>query len=277
MELAASGNTMNAVALPERRAARLSRAVQVLGWGAFKIGRNEAIKYPTAFELPSEQDAVALVQYIVRMGIRSIDTAPAYGLSERRVGLALEGLTSQERDAVFLSTKVGERFEGGQSHFDFSGPAVESSVAQSLRLLRSARLDLVWVHSNGNDEQIVADGAAIGALAALRAEGVVGGVGFSAKHAAGARAALADPRVDALMLEFHPAKPELQPVIEEAAKGGRAVFIKKPLASGTLEPSVAIPWILRNAGVTSVVVGGLSLDRLRANAALAADTATASR
>lgn len=268
---------MNAVALPERCAARLSRAVPVMGWGAFKIGRNEGIKYPVGYDLPSECEAVALVQQIVRMGIRSIDTAPAYGLSEQRIGLALEGLTPQERSSVFLSTKVGERFEDGRSHFDFSSAAVESSVLRSLQLLRTTRLDLVWVHSDGSDERIVADGGAMDALAALRAKGTVGAIGFSAKHADGARAALADPRVDALMLEFHPAKPELQPVIADAGQSGRAVFIKKPLASGTLDPAVAIPWILRNAAVTSVVVGGLSIERLRANAALAADIAAASR
>ncbi|MFM7480331.1 MAG: aldo/keto reductase, partial [Planctomycetota bacterium] len=268
---------MNPVDLPERCAARLSRAVQVIGWGAFKIGRNEGIKYPTGYDLPSESEAVALVRQIVRMGIRSIDTAPAYGLSEHRVGLALEGLTAQERSAVFLSTKVGERFEEGRSTYDFSRSSVESSVMHSLRSLRREHLDLVWVHSDGSDKQIVADGAAIGALTAFRERGVVGTVGFSAKHVEGARAALADPRIDALMLEYHPSKPEMEPVIADAAKSGRAVFIKKPLASGTLDPARAIPWILRSVGVTSVVVGGLSAERLRANAALAAVSVAASR
>jgi aryl-alcohol dehydrogenase-like predicted oxidoreductase len=268
---------MNTLVLPQRRAARLARAVDVIGWGAFKIGRNEGIKYPVAYELPSEHDAVALVQRIVRMGIRSIDTAPAYGLSERRVGLALEGLTAQERETVFLATKVGERFVDGQSMHNFSGPAVASSVMQSLRDLRTAHVDLVWVHSDGNDQQIISDGGVIGELADLRVRGAVGAVGFSAKHVEGARAALADSRIDALMLEYHPNKPEMAPVIAEAARSGRGVFIKKPLASGTLDPSHAIPWILQNMGVTSVVVGGLSLARLHANAALAAHAAAASR
>ena len=31
---------MNALVLPQRRAARLARAVDVIGWGAFNIGRN---------------------------------------------------------------------------------------------------------------------------------------------------------------------------------------------------------------------------------------------
>jgi len=277
LEAAAGGGVMSALALPERGAARLPRAVQVIGWGAFKIGRNEGVKYPVGYDLPSESEAVALVKQIVRMGIRSIDTAPAYGLSEQRVGLALEGLTAHERSAVFLSTKVGERFEGGQSTYDFSRSAVESSVMHSLRSLRTARLDLVWVHSDGSDKQIVADGAAIGALADFREHGVVGAVGFSAKHVEGARAALADPRVDALMLEYHPSNPDMEPVVADAAKSGRAVFIKKPLASGTLDPAHAIPWILRNPGVTSVVVGGLSPERLRANAALAAESVASTR
>jgi len=79
------------------------------------------------------------------------------------------------------------------------------------------------------------------------------------------------------MLEYHPSKPDMEPVIADATKSGRAVFIKKPLASGTLDPAHAIPWILRNPGVTSVVVGGLSPERLRANAALAAESVASTR
>jgi aryl-alcohol dehydrogenase-like predicted oxidoreductase len=43
------------------------------------------------------------------------------------------------------------------------------------------------------------------------------------------------------------------------------VFVKKPLASGTLDPKIALPWLLAHKHITSVVIGGLNPRRLRDN------------
>ena len=80
---------------------------------------------------------------------------------------------------------------------------------------------------------------------------------------------LDDARVDALMLELHPRDTSMLPAVRRAGIEGRAVFVKKPLASGHLPPAEAIPWILRHPEVTCVVVGGLNAERLRITAALA--------
>lgn len=260
---------MTALAIPMRTAPRLGRAVTAIGWGAFKIGRNEGIKYPAPYDLPSEAESIALVGQIVALGISLIDTAPAYGLSESRLGLALQSLDAPTRARVLLSTKAGETFRDGLSTYDFSRAAIDQSVAGSLERLRTTHIDIVWVHSDGSDARILSDGEALSALDSLKSRGTIGAVGFSPKSVAGARAALSDSRVDAIMVEFHPEAQEMAAVVEEARGAGKAVFVKKPLASGLLDPRSTIPWILSHAGVTSLVVGGLSLERLRANAALA--------
>ena len=43
----------SALNIPTRMASRMHRAVPVIGWGAFKIGRNEGAKYPNAFDIPA--------------------------------------------------------------------------------------------------------------------------------------------------------------------------------------------------------------------------------
>lgn len=255
--------------LPTRSAPRLGRPVTVLGWGAFKIGRNEGVKYPTPYALPGDVAATRLIEAVVDMGIGVIDTAPAYGLSEQRLGDALQ----ERRSRVFLSTKVGETFDRGRSTYDFADSACEASLARSLALLRTERLDLVWVHSDGNDLTIMQQGGALRALACAKASNRVGAIGFSPKSVEGAQAALANEDVDALMLEYHPRDARMEPVIIEAGRAGKAVFVKKPLASGHLQPADAIPWILRNPAVTCIVVGGLDAARLRINAELAASAA----
>ena len=251
--------------LPTRHAKRLPSAVSVIGWGAFKIGRNEGIKYPTPYDLPSDAEADRLIHAVIGMGIGVIDTAPAYGLSEARLGSSLD--TARER--IFLSTKAGERFEDGRSTYDFCERAVATSVAASLDRLRTDRVDCVWVHSDGTDLAILRDGGAIRALAAARERSQVRSIGFSPKTLDGAMAALDDARVDALMVELHPRETSMLPAVQRAGSEGRAVFVKKPLASGHLAPAEAIPWILRHPEVTCVVVGGLNAERLRATAALA--------
>lgn len=253
------------VLLPVRHARRLARPVTSLGWGAFKIGRNEGIKYPTPYELPSDTDAARLIHAVVDLGIGVIDTAPAYGLSEARLGAAL----GSRRQALFLSTKAGETFEGGRSAWDFSERAVDASVTRSLDRLRTDRVDCVWVHSDGSDAAILRDGGTLRALERARSDGRCAAIGFSPKTLDGAIAALRDERVDALMLEFHPRDASMLPAMREAHRTGRAVFVKKPLASGHLTPAEAIPWILRHPEVTSVVVGGLDAGRLRATAEMA--------
>ncbi len=257
---------MNApLLIPVRHAPRLPVPVTAIGWGAFKIGRNEGVKYPTGYDLPTDAQATALIHAVIDMGIRAIDTAPAYGLSEVRLGAAL----GDRRSGVFLSSKAGETFADGRSTYDFGEGAVEASLQRSLERLRTDRLDLAWVHSDGHDLAILREGGALRAMDRAREGGRVGAIGFSPKTLEGAMAALDDDRVDALMLELHPRDPSMLPAVRRAGAQGRAVFVKKPLASGHLAPGEAIPWILRHPEVTCVVVGGLNAERLRVSAALA--------
>src|SRR5260370_40863961 len=122
-------------------------AITPIGFGAFKIGRNEKTKYGQAYALPDDRTVAGLLNGILDLGIAYIDTAPAYGLSEQRIGRAI----AHRRNEFTLSTKIGETFENGQSHYDFPAAAVRSSVERSLRRLRTDSLDVVLLHSNGDD------------------------------------------------------------------------------------------------------------------------------
>ncbi|HQC72024.1 MAG TPA: aldo/keto reductase, partial [Candidatus Competibacteraceae bacterium] len=121
--------------------------VSTLGLGTVKLGRNQGVKYPQPFELPSDQQALALLELAWDLGINLLDTAPAYGLSEERLGRLLRQC---RRDWVIV-TKVGEAFQNGQSQFDFSAAATRASVERSLHRLGVAALDAVLIHSSGDD------------------------------------------------------------------------------------------------------------------------------
>ncbi|MHC4066323.1 MAG: aldo/keto reductase, partial [Planctomycetota bacterium] len=200
--------------------------VTTIGFGAFKIGRNRKIKYARDYDLPDAQAVERLLNGVLDLGINYIDTAPAYGLSEERIG----GSIGHRREEFALSTKVGEIFDGQASTYDYSARATRESVERSLQRLRTDGLDLVFVHSNGQDLEILQHTDVVPTLQALRDEGVVAAIGFSGYTIEGLRAALA--WADAIMVEYNREDHSREAVIAEAAAKNVAVMVKKGLASG---------------------------------------------
>jgi aryl-alcohol dehydrogenase-like predicted oxidoreductase len=258
---------MTSVENPDKPELRLSQ-VSRLGFGSFKIGRNEGIKYPTAYALPTETEAADLLNGVLDLGCNLIDTAPAYGLSEERIGKAI----SHRRHEYLLSTKVGETFEAGHSHYDYSADAVRTSIERSLKRLKTDVLDIVFIHSNGDDRRILTETDIVPALRELRAAGLVRAIGMSGKSIEGAQ--LAMEWADAIMVEYNLQDQSHHEVITRAADQGITVIVKKGLASGNLSPTESIRLVLSHPGVSSLVVGGLSLDHFRANWSVAVDLAT---
>jgi aryl-alcohol dehydrogenase-like predicted oxidoreductase len=155
-----------------------------------------------------------------------------------------------------LSTKVGETFADGKSTFDFSEAGVRSSLERSRQRLKADVLDIVLIHSPGNDCEILDTTAVVPVLQDYRERGVVRAIGLSGKTVEGARQALAWANV--LMVEYHSEEVSHRPVIEEARQAGVAVIVKKGLGSGRLPPQSAIPFVLGEPGVSSLVVGSLN-------------------
>ena len=128
--------------------------VSALGLGTVKIGRDQGVKYPTPFSIPDDDAVRDLLARARELGINLIDTAPAYGRSEERLGQLL-----RDRQDWVIVSKVGEEFSDGDSHFDFSPAHTRASVERSLRRLNTDYLDCVLIHSDGNDLDVLRSGA----------------------------------------------------------------------------------------------------------------------
>jgi aryl-alcohol dehydrogenase-like predicted oxidoreductase len=246
-------------AVDRRPLGRTGIELSLIGFGAFKIGRNQGIKYAQGYELPAEVEVSRLLNGVLDLGINYIDTAPAYGLSEERIGQAIAGRKSD----FIISTKVGETFEYGKSQYDFTAVGIERSLARSCERLRVDVLDLVFIHSDGNDEHILRSTEAVSALRHAREAGRVRAIGFSGKTADGARASL--DWADAIMVEYHLNDASHDQVMKDANERGVGVIVKKGLASGRLPPEQAIPFVLAHPAVTSMVIGGLNLQHIESN------------
>lgn len=238
-------------------------SVSPIGFGAFKIGRNQKIKYPSAYDLPSDQESAAFLNAVLDLGINLIDTAPAYGVSEERIGAGI----SKRRDEYVLCTKVGERFADGESSYHYDAGFVRESIEGSLARLRTDVLDLVLIHSNGDDLHILNQTDCVETMHALKKEGKIRSIGLSGKTPEGARAALA--WADALMIEYNSEDTSHDAVMLEAQTQGVGVIVKKGLGAGHLSANDAVRFVLAHPAVASLVVGSLNLEHLRQNIAAA--------
>lgn len=245
--------------------------VSPLGLGTVKLGRDQGVKYPNGFKIPDDFEAQQLLKLARDLGINLIDTAPAYGTSEARLGPLLRG---QRQDWVIVS-KVGEEFENGKSSHDFSAAHTRLSVERSLKRLETDFIDLVLVHSDGNDLAILTQFEVYQALADLKREGKIRGYGFSGKTVEGGLLALHDG--DCAMVTYNLNEQGEKPVLDYAAAHGKAILIKKALASGhvCLSPGVdpvqaSFELLFKHPGVTGAIVGTINPLHLAHNVATAA-------
>ncbi len=239
--------------------------VSRVGLGTAKWGRNEKMHYPHPFELPTDDALIQLLHTATDCGINLLDTAPAYGHSEERIGKLFKQGRFSRPDWIF-STKVGEIFINSESHFDFSEKSVRISIENSLQKLQTDYLDVVLIHSNGEDKKIIEETDVFKTLLALKKSGVIRAIGISTKTIEGGL--LAIPLSDVLMVTYNPTHTDEKPVIVKARNEQKGIFIKKALASGHLEKiasddpiQIAMNCVFE-LPISSVIVGTLNPSHL---------------
>ncbi|MFF7187500.1 aldo/keto reductase [Streptomyces sp. NPDC008222] len=232
-----------------------------LGFGTAPLGN--------MFRAIPDDEAAATVEAAWQHGIRYFDTAPFYGagLSEIRLGEALSG---HPRDAYVLSTKVGRiildevedpaardlgekggLFEHGRPNKivnDYSADATLRSIEDSLKRLKTDRLDIVWVHDvaqdfHGDQWLAVYESARTGAfrvLDRLRDEGVIKawGLGVNRVEPLELTLDLEEPRPDAFLLAGRYTLLDhsraLQRLLPAAAAQNVDIVVGGPYSSGVL-------------------------------------------
>ncbi len=235
--------------------------ISSLGLGTVKFGRNQQVKYPKGFELPQDDEILSLLDLAQDQGINFLDTAPAYGTSEERLG----GLLGARRDDWIIMSKAGENFANGESSFNFSPEGIHASVDRTLSRLRTDRVECLLLHSDGNDLDILDHSGAVEALTKLKDAGKVLSIGISTKTVAGGLRAI-ELGLDAVMVTYNPWHREEEPVLNSAAEAGAAVFLKKSLGSGWFgeegskeDPvETSLRFVFTHPASTSAVIGTIN-------------------
>ena len=232
-----------------------------LGFGAAPLGN--------MFRDIPEDEALATVNAAWNDGIRYYDNAPFYGagLAEIRMG---EALAARPRGEYVISTKVGRiildevedvsaRDQGEKGGVfrhgrpnrvvnDYSEDATLRSIEDSLKRLKTDRIEIAWVHDlaqdfYGDEWLGVFESARKGAFKALdrlRDEGVIKawGLGVNLVEPIELLLALKGPRPDGFLLAGRYTLLDhdraLQRVMPEVAKRGLGIVVGGPYSSGAL-------------------------------------------
>lgn len=232
-----------------------------LGLGSVKFGRNQGVKYPNAFDLPEMSFLQNFLALAKDNGINLIDTAPAYGLSEERLGALLKG---QRHDWIVIS-KAGEEFntQDNSSYYDFSPEHFEASLKRSLKRLNTDYIDVFLIHSDGNDTDNLHDDL-IEKMHEFKQKGLVKVIGASTKTYEGGLKALQN--LDVVMATYRSDYLDEKAVLDYAHETKKSVFLKKVLASGH-EKNIekALAFSLSHPSVCSSIIGTINHDHFKQN------------
>jgi aryl-alcohol dehydrogenase-like predicted oxidoreductase/murein tripeptide amidase MpaA len=165
-------------------------------------------------------------------GINYFDTAPLFGESERRLGLALKSLGGRP-PGLYLSTKTGTHpYRRG----DYSAEGTRWSVENSLRFLGVDSVDLLFVHDPESMNPVMSPGGALSELERMRDEGKLRWIGLGVRDHAKLSLAVKSGRFDAILTyaDYNLVRQSSAPLIEEAAAAGVGVILAQVFLGGLL-------------------------------------------
>lgn len=249
--------------LPMKKLGSTDIEVSLLGLGTIKFGRNTDVKYPESFTIPTDEQAQNLLSLAKDNGINTLDTAPAYGNSEERLGKLLKG---QRNDWVIVG-KAGEEYVNLQSSHHFNSKHIMSSIKRSLQRLKTDYIDVLLIHSNGDDVGIIKEYDVFGTLDAAKQQGLIRASGMSTKTVEGGILTL--QHADCAMVCYNPDHTDELKVIDYAKEHNKGIFIKKAFGSGHLDAKECMNFILEKDAISSIVVGTINPEHLQQNIKLA--------
>jgi aryl-alcohol dehydrogenase-like predicted oxidoreductase len=240
--------------------------LSLLGLGTVKFARNTDVKYPHKFELPNKQQIIDLINQAKDYGINVLDTAPAYGNSESILGeLFKDSHNNINRADWVLITKAGEDYINQQSCYNFSADHVNNSLSKSLKNLNTDYIDILLIHSDGND-QAIADNDKLWQLLEHRKKlGDIKTFGVSSKTIEGGLNCL--QRSDLAMVTYRQDYLDELPLLDYALKNNKNIILKKALNSGhASDAKQNLQFCINHPAVTSIIIGTLNPAHLMSNA-----------
>jgi len=204
--------------------------VTAIGFGCMNLSH--------AYGPPQPREvAERVLRRALDLGVTHFDTAALYGFgaNEQLVG----ELLGKRPDHVIVASKCGLFGKEGKRVIDGRPESIRAICEQSLRNLRTDRIDLYYLHRW--DKRVPIE-ESMGALADLRRAGKIRAIGLSEVGAATLRKAHAVHPVAALQSEYSlwTRNPEVA-VLEECRRLGATLVAFSPLGRGFLAGTLTSP------------------------------------
>jgi aryl-alcohol dehydrogenase-like predicted oxidoreductase len=205
----------------------------------------------------SEEAAEESLHAVLNAGINFIDTAPDYGISERRIGQYL----GARRNEFYLATKCGCVYTQHQDHLEighvWTKEVLQRNIETSLRRLRTDYVDLLQFH--GGDAETLQREGLIDVMLDLRDQGAIRffGASSSLPHLPG----LIDLGVfDTFQIPYSCLAPEHHDWITRAAEAGAGIIIRGGIAQGGPDAEIQRPAlndVWTRAGLDEILPAGM--------------------
>lgn len=205
-----------------------------LGCGLIRIGRVWGVDNKA---VPSESEVQEFLEGAFELGIRFFDTAPAYGLSETRLGIFLKNLSIQQRNKVIVATKFGEHWdvEKQEPFVDHTYEMLVASFEKSLNIL--GKIEVLQLHKASTNLLASDD---INQAFSFALKSGVSFLGASISDIDTGLKACSDKRLTYIQLPYNEKHTELTPVIEQAKANNKKVLFNRPFAMGAVTKQSAM-------------------------------------
>ena len=249
------------MAIPRRKLGKAGVEVTILGLGGEGVLRTYG----------QEQEAYAVINRAIDLGVTYFESARAYSGSESYYGLALK----ERRKEIFLTSKSHAR----------DGKGASEHLRETLRNMRTDHLDLWQVHdvrTNEDVDEIFGPAGAMEAFVSAKEEGLARFVGVTGHH---------DPSItrrcielydfDTVLLPVNPAEPtdrsfpdEIVPLANEKGMGIIAMkvycrgFVSRMPGFAGMEPYYRFAL---SHPVSTAVIGCDNVEQVEQNVALASN------
>lgn len=278
-----------------------------LGLGLAALGRPGYINLGHADDLPSErsveqmrQHAFTVLDEAIKLGLRYIDCARSYGLSEEFVSSWIAARTSMPD--MIVGSKWGYEYTAEWRVHVGEGEAHEvkrHTPEQFNRQLGETKallpyISLYQIHSATMESGVLSNDGVLDALAELRDQGVAVGASVSHPQVPTIEAATRVERKGAplfasLQATFNLLDQSSGPALQAAAEAGVFVIVKEALANGrltaraaaspglallcqeaevlgTTPDALALAWVLTHPWVGMCLSGASTPEQLQSNA-----------
>jgi aryl-alcohol dehydrogenase-like predicted oxidoreductase len=214
-------------------------------------------------QVPSESEAIELLEFAYRLGIRYFDSAPSYGIAEERLGKFLRSLDAQQRNQLRIATKFGEHWdlERGQPFVDHSYDALCRSLDASLHHL--GQIDILQLHKTTPDVLRSTD---LNHAWAYATQLGISTIGASVSDLESAAIVISESRYGCIQLPLNRANTKFSATIEEAAARQLWIAVNRPFAMGAIvEHEDAFRFVLQYNFTGVVLTGTKSKKHLEQN------------